>query len=489
MLNKSYHNSCLNTDSWDRRSFERLLSLSTKLQDTAEAGQNYLGNFTDLLGDQWNALYKQSPEVLPETELTQRARNNKPWLEQMMTSSEYEELRKNTTLNDLGSAIGTLSLGEQMVEKIKLKLEQDEELKKLQEEQEKLRKEQQKLENAVHKRSLEGKNPTKGQKDKLDQNQQARQQAQQQMQEKLASGMDMGQMMQQASSQAKETQDSLEDLTAGPAAGSGSGELQRIPLREQLELAEVLKMNRDFKKVAEWAGRFKRIARKKQKSKHTESNERSGVKIGNDIEKLLPSEIAAMKRPETKLDFMRRFVEGQTLQYSTEGKEELGKGPIVFCIDQSGSMSPSRSQSAGFALALAMIAKAQKRDFAFIPFAHHSERARTFKKGKIPPKEMVRIGTDFLGGGTDFNSPLNESLEVIKKSAFKNADIVFLTDGEASVNDDVLSRLEETKSKKKTRLMAVLMGSARQGTVETFADEIIMANDFMDAANSAVFEI
>ena len=105
---------------------------------------------------------------------------------------------------------------------------------------------------------------------------------------------------------------------------SGDAELKKVPLRDQISLAE---------KIADWAGRFKQIARRKQKSKHSDSMERSGVTLGNDIGRLLPMELGLYAHPITKNDFLRRFVEGQTMQYEQKGHEVLGKGPIVLCLD------------------------------------------------------------------------------------------------------------------------------------------------------------
>src|SRR5699024_737650 len=112
----------------------------------------------------------------------------------------------------------------------------------------------------------------------------------------------------------------------------------------------------------------KQIAKNKQKSKHTDSMERKGVTIGSDIEMMLPSELALYKHNSTKQDFLRRFAEGQVMQYDNEAKEKLGEGPIIICLDQSGSMTHLDEQSKGFVLALMGIAKKQKRYFVLFPF-------------------------------------------------------------------------------------------------------------------------
>lgn len=38
----------------------------------------------------------------------------------------------------------------------------------------------------------------------------------------------------------------------------------------------------------------------------------------------------------------------------------------------------------------------------------------------------------FLGGGTNFQMPLDEALRLMEENGFENADVVFITDGECA---------------------------------------------------------
>ena len=46
---------------------------------------------------------------------------------------------------------------------------------------------------------------------------------------------------------------------------------------------------------------------------------------------------------------------------------------------------------------------------------------------------MINLAQTFLGGGTNFALPLDQAMNVINESRFKQADIVFVTDGEDRV--------------------------------------------------------
>lgn len=114
------------------------------------------------------------------------------------------------------------------------------------------------------------------------------------------------------------------------------------------------------------------------------------------------------------------------------------------CLDQSGSMKNLDNQAKGFALALMSIAKKQKRDFAFIPFSSHAERY-IYKKGNMSSQDMVNLCQSFLGGGTNFQGALQKATEAMQKSALKDADIVFVSDGEDNLSDQFLQQFHQHK--------------------------------------------
>ncbi|KLU62300.1 protein ViaA [Peptococcaceae bacterium CEB3] len=488
---RRYFHSCLNADSYDRQQFEQLLKIAPKLQKIETRGEEIFPGYVNLMGDQWSALYKTSPEFNPEAD--SRAAAHRPLIQKMMASEEYQKLRGQTMLDDFSSAIGTVSMSEKIIEYIEERQKQDEQAKKMLEQQKEMQKQLQQNQQAMDKRDMQGKQPTKQQEQKAQSLAEQLGQLEQQMGQQLADGMDMSQMVSQIAQDARDAKESMENLMAGTQAGSGHSEMQKIPLRQQLALAEVLKHNETVKKVAEWAGRFKAIARKKQKSKHVFSVEREGIIHGDDPELLLPTELAMLKNPATKLDFYRRFTEKETLQYAPQGKDAAGKGPIVLCLDKSGSMVRMKEQAAGFALAIAMIAKRQHRDFAYIPFDDDVGGTMTFHRGKIPVRDMLEIATEFMNGGTNFEEPLHEAIRVMEKqSRFKNADVVFVTDGCAQVSDGFIADYHAKKKKLDFKCMGCVLGSGQseQLELEKFADEWFSATNLVEAAeNSAVFEI
>lgn len=123
-------------------------------------------------------------------------------------------------------------------------------------------------------------------KKKLQKANQDLQQAMDQLAGQIQFDSSFSQAMAQAAQETKDVKDGLKSLIGGLKAGSGEAELKKVPLRGKIKLSETLSDNPKVKKIAEWAGRFKTIERKKQKSKSQESIERSGVTMGNHVEKL-----------------------------------------------------------------------------------------------------------------------------------------------------------------------------------------------------------
>ena len=119
------------------------------------------------------------------------------------------------------------------------------------------------------------------------------------------------------------------------AVGTMDGKkLNHLPLKDQFELAEKLTNHKELQKIADMVGRFKRIAMNKQKTKDKQTMERKNITIGQNVARLLPTELASYILTHSNLDFLRRYAEQQTFIFNTKGKDRKGKGPIIICMDE-----------------------------------------------------------------------------------------------------------------------------------------------------------
>lgn len=469
--------SVLNTDSFDKRRFKEVFEMSPGLQKVR--GEGVLPMFEPLLADIWASLYKMKPEIT-ESDVDNMLMVNKTLMERIMKDEYFVEYRNFTRLDDLSSAIATVKIGERTNQWLVDQIQEDE---KIQKQMQELHMIQRKFLKQKRQEYI-GKEPLVSEENLTE----AMTKFNEKLQWMLQINSDsFSHALVHAMQETKQVKDSLKSLLGGYSAGNGDAELKKIPLRDQISLAEKIASNKKMKEIADWAGRFKQIARNKQKPNKSDSIERSGITLGNDVERLLPIELGLYIHPITKNDFLRRFVEGQTMQYEQIGKEVLGKGPIILCLDQSGSMQRLDTQSKGFTLALMSIARKQRRDFCLILFST-STQILTFEKGKIKCSDMINLAQTFLGGGTNFALPLDGALNVINESKFKQADIVFVTDGEDKVSASFLEAFNRKKKEKNFKVLSLVIG-CRIDTVEQFADKVIKVKDFDEEGSFTAFEI
>lgn len=517
-FSKKKETSVLNTDSFDKRRFEQIFDMSKRLKQMEGLSQYPM--FKELLGDIWASLYKMSPEL--KDEIPEQLEPNKELISRLLDNKDYQNYHSTTQLDDFMSAVGAVRFGEVIHDWIEKERQENEalndKLEQIQDLVQQMLKEQERSNEDNHQNQGDqsDQNPEEGQgdqqQDSADQsksegssqsgesngnssNEQAINNAMAELGRQLAQFADQNSSLSEAIQSAVEdtenTKDALNVLFGGKQAGSGKGELQKMPLRNKLALAEVISKDEKMKQIAKWTGRFTEIAKTKQKNKHKHVSEQSGVEAGDEIERLLPSELVQYANPSTKKEFLRKLSEEETLQFEKRGKESLGRGSIIVCLDQSASMSGNLEiQSKGFALALLSIAKRQKRNFAHIPFSTFVGKVTTFPKGKVTSNELLDIAKNFMGGGTSFKEPLNQATKIINKDKFKDADIVFITDGEAKINDQFAKRFNDLKSKKEFNVLSlVLKLEGRTDQLAKVSDRVIRIEDLNDEGAFEAFEI
>ncbi|QDX90966.1 VWA domain-containing protein (plasmid) [Brevibacillus laterosporus] len=479
------YKSVLNTDSYDKRRFKEIFQMSNKMKILETAGANYLPSFLSLMGDIWAGLFKLTPVLADKVDPSLLI--NQEIIQRVFQEESFESFRSYSRLDDLTSAIGTINFSEQSIRWFEEKVDID--TKQALEQASNNQKQIIDLENKIKKIS------EKGQEQLQPDDHETLKDLKAAMSEKdnqvknlieqalmgLQNTASMKSYVEMAINETHDLKNEVSSLFSGSQAGKQDSDLKTIPLKDQLLLAELLKKNKKLRDIALWAGRFKSIARKKQRSKHTDSFERSGITTGNSLELILPSELALYLNSASKVDFMKRFAEGEVLQYAVNGKESLGKGPIILCLDESGSMKTLDEQAKGFVLSLLMIAKKQRRDFALIKFSKKIQ-TNIYKKGKITAHELITLATSFLGGGTNFELPLEKSLQILDKDRFSKSDIIFVTDGEDNLSESFITSFNEKKKEKDFQVLSILLKNNNTQTIQSFSDEIILASDIYDEA-------
>jgi len=475
----------IKADQYDRFTFENIKSQSEKLQQIEETGAKELNTFPPLMQDVFSSLFKPSPKKAENIPSSYRL--NESLLDEAMKTGEFKNLKSMTMLDEFNSAIASTKISEQILEKI------PEEVKEQVNAQNQLEQHIQQLQDRLSSlKDLAGK--AKGNRKKelqqqaqqtetaLQENQAAAQNVSKHLEQQIKNNADqLRRDLRQAMQQAGNECEQMETLTEG--WGTEPGNPTYTSFEEKLALAERIRNSSQLKKIAELAGRFKRIALQKQETKIKRGqDEFVDIEIGADLERVLPVEKMKLNHPVLKKDFQRRFLERSLLQYKLEGTDRQGRGPVICGIDQSGSMGGDKDAWAkAVALGLMTIARLQKRDFALTLFAS-ADYCETFRfpKAQISPEMMIEVFGKFNGGGTNYEKPLQEAITMIGENQFDKADVIFISDGECDVSDEFLQKFLAVKREKQFSVYSVLIGYGGD-VLRKFSDDVVeidsIAND------------
>jgi len=240
-------------------------------------------------------------------------------------------------------------------------------------------------------------------------------------------------------------------------------------------LAARLRDSPRLREIAKLAGRFKRIAGGKRRSKVKHgADELMDVEVGAEVSRLLPLELALLVHPSTKLLAMRNLLERNSLQYRLEGTEVLGKGPLVVALDRSGSMEGARDVwSSAVALALLSVAQIERRPFALLGFDASVKHESLVMPGQALPEAGLFMPCD---GGTDIDNVIRRGLEIIEEhpNGLKKADIVLISDGGS--NADNADELCDRATRNGVNILGVAI-DVDPSRLEPWCDTVIAAHD------------
>lgn len=492
----------------DRDVYHDCVDTYQAMKDNLDSGMEEYSPFLPLSEDIFNSLYKYNVDLKDEHEVTSTSQLNHQLMEGLLDSEEYNKLRKNTKFDTLASSMATEVMQSAAMEKVmsyKRAYQQKQQTG-------------QHVDGADAGAVIEALNQMSGAQSTINDLQgivdgggrltkkQAQDLAaakqtyedhlelfedntagQQQLQQGMASGT------QAAAEQAMIEVHELQETIAAWGIGSGDHS-NKLPLDQRRKAIERIRRSNRLKSLTDLVGRFRKIAMKKRKKPVPNGSNIKTVTTGNKIEDILPSERMNLAHPGTKRDFYRRLNERGLLIYKKEDVQSVGRGPVIFCQDKSGSTS-GQIDNWATALALATVEVAQKenRPFAYIPFDDRVLKTKDIQPGDLDPQDVLDIAEMTSGGGTNFMAPLERCAKVIEDSRYKKADVIFVTDGHAAVSPEFKKRFEELKKEKGFYVSAVIINIgayASTGTsVKDFADNITTISDVADLDGSSADKI
>lgn len=186
-----------------------------------------------------------------------------------------------------------------------------------------------------------------------------------------------------------------------------------------------------------------------------------GIRFGRDIEHALPSELALLSDPETALLFDLKFAESALMCFDMQGMRDVAEqveideersvseadkqGPMVICIDTSGSMQGTPETVAkAIALFLAARARKEKRACYLINF---STTIDTLDLGaEVGMDALLRFLQMSFHGGTDVAPAFDHALAKMEGEVYRNADLLVVSDFVmAGLPEPLLARIEQRR--------------------------------------------
>jgi len=274
-------------------------------------------------------------------------------------------------------------------------------------------------------------------------------------------------------------------LALCPGAGFSYADLNACT-DDFIALAKTLQNNAQIKELARKMGRNYISEEKKKQAKipQASKSEVYGTHRSDDLMRMLPSELLNLEDETLESLFYARLLEKNLLSYELQGvtfingeKTETTKkrtGPVVACLDTSGSMQGAPLLKAkALLLAIANILKQEDRSLHVLLFGSDGEIREFSMAGSNDSGALLKFLQQGFGGGTDFETPLQRAFEIIASQVdYKKADVLMISDGDCSLSPAFTETVKIQKEILSCMVYSVLCADSK--VEDAFSDEVVV---------------
>ncbi len=231
-----------------------------------------------------------------------------------------------------------------------------------------------------------------------------------------------------------------------------------------------------------------------------------GIRHSDRIEGMLGSEAAMLLHPVLHKLWRARRAEARLLTYDSQAllidwrpdasqpphqaplppqPEALERGPIIVCLDTSGSMRGAPETVAKAVVLQAMrSALAERRGCLLMAFGGPDE---IVERDLAPPRQQagpsgLAVLLDLMGqgfdGGTDVQGPIERAIDRVHQARWASADLLIVSDGEFGCTPATLARLDQARATLGLRVQGVLVGDRETLGLMEVADDIFWVRDW-----------
>jgi uncharacterized protein with von Willebrand factor type A (vWA) domain len=226
-----------------------------------------------------------------------------------------------------------------------------------------------------------------------------------------------------------------------------------------------------------------------------------GIRHSDRIERMLGSEAAQIRHPVLHKLWRARLAESRLLTYESEAVlqervpdpnasarehtaapqiEALERGPIILCLDTSGSMKGAPETIAkAVALEALRVAEREQRSCLLVAFGGPGELV---ERELGAHRDGLRALLDLMGqgfdGGTDVQTPIEHAIARVRSARWRSADLLIVSDGEFGCTAATLAQLDAARAELGLRVQGILVGDRETlGLLDT-CDRIFWLRDW-----------
>ncbi len=232
-----------------------------------------------------------------------------------------------------------------------------------------------------------------------------------------------------------------------------------------------------------------------------------GIERSGRVSRMLPAEAVLLPHPRLRLIWFARHAERTLLTYQDDDtlrepvavqrqtwrpstrpqpERKLEMGPMILCVDTSGSMQGAAERVAkALVLEALRLAHAQQRRCYLYCFSGPDEiMERELSLDPRGIESMLGFMTQSYNGGTDIAEPLTRALVRLEDSAWQFADLLIASDGEFGAPPAVAARVRAARDDLGLRVQGVLIGDRETIGLRELADDIFWVRDWRHYGSS-----
>lgn len=226
-----------------------------------------------------------------------------------------------------------------------------------------------------------------------------------------------------------------------------------------------------------------------------------GLTLSDDISRMIPAEAATLGHPVLKYLWHARRIEHALLTYRVQGvmaervssesdvmteverpkpQQKAERGPIMVCLDTSGSMHGEPEIVAkAIVLEALRVAHAEKRACFLYSFSGPGDVAEhELELTEQGLAEFLNFLACSFHGGTDVAEPLRRAVTRLQETAWQRADVLLVSDGEFPVPPNTSAVLASARKEQKVRTHGLLVGSGFSGAMLALCDQVHRFTDW-----------